>query len=82
MTIDERLERLAERHEALTQTVELMLHQQREWREEIHDWQTKADERQRKNEVLLAQVLESIDTLARIAHLHERRISDLEERRD
>lgn len=27
MTIDERLERLTERHEALTQTVELMNHQ-------------------------------------------------------
>jgi phage shock protein A len=87
MTIDERLERLAERHEALTQTVELMMHQQREWHEDLQewqramrDWQANADERQRKNEVLLAQVLESIDTLARIAHLHERRISGLEER--
>jgi hypothetical protein len=31
MTIDERLERLAERHEALTQTVELMIAENREW---------------------------------------------------
>ena len=30
MTIDERLERLAERHEALTQTVELMAAENRE----------------------------------------------------
>ena len=87
MTIDERLERLVERHEALTQTVELMIHQQWEWHEDLqewhramHDWQAKADERQRKNETLMAQILESIDTLARIAHLHEPRISDLEER--
>jgi hypothetical protein len=71
MSIDERLERLTERHEALTQTVELMIHQQREW------WE-KAEKRQEKNEILMAQVLESIDSLARIAHVHERRISDLE----
>jgi len=30
MTIDERLERLTERHEALTQSVELMAHENRE----------------------------------------------------
>jgi uncharacterized phage-like protein YoqJ len=59
MSIDERLERLTERHEALTQTVELMAHQQREWQE--------------KNQILMAQVLESIDSLARIAQSHERR---------
>ena len=60
MTIDERLDRLTERHEALTQSVELLVHQQQ------------------KNEVLMTHVLESIDSLARIAHAHERRISDLE----
>ena len=60
MTIDERLERLTERHEALTQTVELMAHQRQ------------------KNEVLMAHILESIDTLARIAHTHEQRLSKLE----
>ena len=64
MTIDERLDRLTERHEALTQTVELMVHEQREWLA--------------KNQVLMTHVLESIDSLARIAHTHERRISDLE----
>ena len=64
MTIDERLDRLTERHEALTQTVELMAHEQREW------WG--------KNQVLMTHVLESIDSLARIAHTHERRITDVE----
>lgn len=71
MTIDERLDRLTERHEALTQTVELMVHQQQEW------WE-KAEKRQEKNETLMAHMLESIDSLARIAHLHERRITGLE----
>jgi hypothetical protein len=60
MTIDERLDRLTERHEALTQTVELMIHQQQEW------WE-RTEQRQEKNEVLMARVLESIDSLARSA---------------
>ena len=64
MSIDERLDRLTERHEALTQSVELMAHTQ--------------DEDHRKNQVLIVQILESIDGLSRIAHAHERRISDLE----
>jgi hypothetical protein len=60
MTLDERLERLADRHEALTQSVELLVHSQR------------------KNEEMLTHVIESIDSLARIAHLHEQRLPDLE----
>ena len=77
MTIDERLERLTERHEALTQTVEI-----------IADMQLKNEEAHRKNEVmldktqvLLVRVVESIDSLARIARTHEHRISNLEEGR-
>jgi uncharacterized phage-like protein YoqJ len=71
MTIDERLDRLTERHEALTQTVELMAHQQQEWEKKNQEWQE-------KNQVPMAHILESLDTLARIAHVHERRISNLE----
>jgi hypothetical protein len=43
---------LTERHEALIQSVELLVHSQH------------------KNEQMLAHVIESIDSLARIAHLH------------
>ncbi len=71
MTIDERLDRLTERHEALTQSVELLVHEQREFVQN-----SKA--LQEKNQVLMAHVLEGIDGLARIARVHERRISDLE----
>jgi len=60
VTIDQRLDRLTERHEALTQTVQIIAGMQR------------------KNEVLWTHVMESIDSLARIAHSHERRISHLE----
>jgi hypothetical protein len=95
MTIDERLDRLALRHEALTQSIELMAHDQREAFARYdatlakhadvlaeHDavW-AKIDDGMAKTQNMLAQVVESIDSLARIAHLHERRISNLEEGR-
>ena len=75
MTIDERLERLTDRHEALTQTVEILVHTQQDYlgrQEVIHE----------KNQVWVARVMESIDGLARIAHSHEHRISDLEQGRE
>ena len=75
MTIDERLDRLTERHEALTQTVEIIAGMQQK-NEEAH---SANEEAQRKNQVLLAQVMEGIAGLARIAHAHENRISNLED---
>ena len=42
MTIDERLEQLTARHEALTQTVELMVHQQRESQDNLRESQEKS----------------------------------------
>jgi hypothetical protein len=54
MTIDERLERLTGRHEALTQTIELL----------TRDVQVDA---------------ENIRALARIAEIHDRRLTHLEE---
>ena len=77
MNIDQRLDRLTERHEALTQTVELIAQMQLR-SEQAH---LKNEEAQQKNEVLLAQVMESVGSLARIAHLHEQRITDIEDRR-
>ena len=52
MTIEERLDRLTERHEALTQTVEIIAGMQMR-NEEAH---RKNEEAHRKNEALLAQV--------------------------
>jgi hypothetical protein len=49
------LERLKDRHEALTQTVEIIAGMQR------------------KNETLMAQTIEAINTLANIANSHEKR---------
>ncbi len=60
-----------ERLEAIAQSVELIAHMQ-----------MKNEEAHQKNEVLLGQVMESVNSLARIAHAHERRISDLEDRQN
>jgi len=58
MTIDERLDRLTERHEALTQSIELM---HRDWEQR---WQQIA--------AALQQDAENIRGLARVAEIHER----------
>ena len=76
MDIDQRLDRLTERHEALTQTVEVIAGMQ----VKTEEAQQRLVEAQRKNEVLIAQVMESVNGLARIAHLHEHRITELEDR--
>ncbi|MBZ5605945.1 MAG: hypothetical protein LAO79_26905 [Acidobacteriia bacterium] len=67
MTIDERLEKLATRHEALSQSVELLLIETRELREAITaQWK------------LVTQDGENIRALVRIAEIHERRLTHLE----
>jgi len=64
MTIDERLDRLTERHEALTQTVELMAAENREGFARL--------------EKIVGQMARSIYTLVRVVELHEHRIDALE----
>jgi len=64
MTIDERLEKLTERHEAMAQSMELM---QRQW-----------EDRWAKITDALEKDAENIRALARIAEIHEHRLSGLE----
>jgi len=64
MTIDERLDRLTERHEVMTQTVELMAMENRAGFARL--------------ETIVGQMARSIHTLARIVDLHEHRIDTLE----
>jgi len=64
MTIDEGIERLTDRHEALTQSIELM---HSDWQER---WQAVTAARQ--------QDAENIRALARVAEIHEGGLSDLE----
>lgn len=74
MSIDERLDRLTERHEALTQSVEMLLVAQRENEQQ----QRENEQQQRKNQKLLADIIGGIHDLARIARTHEDRITGLE----
>jgi hypothetical protein len=67
MNIDERLERLVERHEALTQSVEHLALQGEEQNKRID-----------KIVLALEKDGENIRGLAHIAELHEHRISELE----
>ena len=71
MTIDERLERLTERHEALTQSVELLQVMQRDNEER---WEKRFGQVTHNFET----VLDSIKRLENIAAAHEERIDGLE----
>jgi len=66
-TIDERLDRLTARHEALTQTVELIAAMQRDNEKQFAEIGKR-----------FAEVGEHIRTLARIAGIHHERPSHLE----
>jgi hypothetical protein len=74
MTIEERLERLTERHEALTQSVELLAENGKATDKRIEALGKLTED------LLKASTLdaENIRGLARIAALHERRLTDLE----
>jgi len=63
MTIDERLDKLTERHEALTQTVELIAGMQKE-----------NEKRYAETEKRFGQVLDLITQLGNIAESHEHRL--------
>ena len=67
MTFEQKLDLLRERHEALTQSVELLAIETRELATET-----------RELKGAIAQDAENIRALARIAEIHERRITHLE----
>jgi hypothetical protein len=74
MTFEESMDRLKDRHEALTQSVELLFHAQ-----DRHDKQLdRLEQMQAKNETIMAQLMETVGSLARIAQAHENRISGLD----
>ena len=67
MTIDERLEKLVERHEVLTQTVELMVREIRDVKSSIEGIKGYINE-----------IAEATARLLHIAQIHEHRITRLE----
>jgi len=85
MTIDERLERLAERHEALSHTVELLAAEGKETSEQIRALAILTEQnevRAERTQVAISRSFEairdSLQPLERIATAHERRLTDLE----
>jgi dephospho-CoA kinase len=83
MTIDERLDRLTERHEALTQSVELLLAAQRQTDESIAKNSIDIADNSAaigKLTALMAETGQFINRLAHIAEAHDQRIERLEER--
>jgi translation initiation factor 1 (eIF-1/SUI1) len=73
MTIEERLDRLVERHEAITQTVEHLALQGEEQNKRLQIQGEHID----RIVTLLEKDGDYIRSLARIAEIHARRISDL-----
>ena len=67
MTIDERLEKLAQRHEALTQTVELMAREMQDMKSSIEGMKG-----------YISDIAEGTARLLHIAQIHEHRITRLE----
>ena len=63
MNIDERLDKLTERHEALTQTVELLAADMRD-----------VVAAQKENERILGQLMQGIARLLFIAEVHDKRL--------
>ena len=71
MTIDERLEKLTERHEALAATVELMSIEHREFMEKFNIYMRRMD----RFSGILA---DGFEKLVNIAEDHEKRVNKLE----
>ena len=73
MNFEESLERLKERHEALTQTVEIIAAMQKENDRRFAESAAERDKR-------MGQVLEFITQLGHIAESHDHRLDNLEDR--
>jgi hypothetical protein len=88
MNIDQRIEALARSTEKLKHSTEILAQRQNSFDanlDRLFDYQTRNEELhkrneefQAKNEKFLAGLMESVDSLARIALAHENRRSDLE----
>jgi hypothetical protein len=71
MSIDDRLEKLAERHEALAQTVELMAAENQQRLRELAARDKQIDKR-------FTEVIDGIARLLHVAEIHEHRSTDLQ----
>jgi hypothetical protein len=80
MTIDERLEAIAQNLDLLTR---IHLDNDREYRErfrQIEDLFQKNEERFQQNETRVGQLMDTMNRLGRIIEIHDQRLDDLEQR--
>jgi len=78
MTIEERLERLTGRHEALTQTGELMAAESRDRNAQLDKAFGELGQRVGELSQMMGQVTEAIARLVHVAEIHEQRLDRLE----
>jgi len=79
MTIDERLDRLVQRQEALTESVQMLLDSHRE-----HEERSEKQFAQLFGQIALRlrEVTNGIDRLARVAGVHQERLDDHQQKLD
>lgn len=82
VTIDERLDRLVQRHEALTDSVQMLLHSQREHEQQSEKQFTQHEQLFGQIALRLREVINGIDRLARVAGVHQERLDDHQQRLD
>ena len=80
MTIDERIEALTGRHEALTQSVELLTLDIRELRENATQHQLQQKTRDARVDFLHGEMMLAITRLAITTEAHNGQIADLQDR--
>ena len=80
MTFEERLDRLTERHEALTQSLELLAGMQRDNERRHAELTEETNRRFEETNRQIADVLQFINQLAHVAEAHERRLDRLDEK--
>jgi ferritin-like metal-binding protein YciE len=79
MDIDQRLERLTERHEALTQSVELFV---ASTRENLDRLERVAEENDKRLAGRMADLMDTMNRIGNIIISHEDRLDDVEHRLD
>jgi hypothetical protein len=75
MSFEESLEKLKQRHEALTQSVELLVAENRRVSEENRQMAEENKKRDRR----LAELMDAVTRLVHVAEIHEQRIERLED---
>jgi len=76
MTIDERLEKLAERHQALAETVQILASMQLEAGRQAREHDAEYAKRFAVNETRLVQLMDTMNRLGRILEVHDAEIDD------